>query len=439
MSAAPAPFSHEFERQKSAFAESLEPHGWEILDDVRKFIRRFCVFPDDHALNAVTLWAAHTHMIEHFHTTPRLLLSSPEPGSGKTRVLEVLELLVPNSMFSLSASPAAVFRTLKDKQITLLFDEVDAIWSRKGKDDNHEDLRALLNAGYKRGATIPRCVGPNHEVQHFPVYTAVALAGIGDLPDTIMSRAIIVRMRRRGPADRVSPFRSRANDGEGHQLRDDLAYWAAKVGKEVGDAWPTLPDNIVDRPAEIWEPLIAVADAAGGSWPIVARDACVALCAVAQDRTASLGVRLLGDLRTVFAHDDAMHTETILERLADGEESGLEADSPWADLRGKPINSRQLAEMLRPYGVSPLKVKIHGRSLQGYRRADLHDAWVRYLSSVSATAELPEPLEPESGSGRAIGSAGSVGSVGSAPAGYEGSVSGLPDAVSVGGDTDALE
>jgi hypothetical protein len=149
-----------------------------------------------------------------------------------------------------------------------------------------------------------------------------------------------------------------------------------------------------------------------------------------------LGVRLLGDLRTVFANEDAMHTETILERLADGEESGLEADSPWGDLRGKPINSRQLAEMLRPYGVSSLKVKINGRALQGYRRADLHDAWARYLPSGSATAELPEPPEPDSSMERVFGS---IGSVGSAPAGYEGSVSGLHDAVSVGGDTDALE
>jgi hypothetical protein len=72
---------------------------------------------------------------------------TPEPESGKTRVLEVLELLVPEPMLVLNASPSAIFRTLSKRQITLLFDEVDAIWSKSGKDDNHEDLRALLNAG----------------------------------------------------------------------------------------------------------------------------------------------------------------------------------------------------------------------------------------------------------------------------------------------------
>jgi len=151
----------------------------QLLDDIRTFVRRFCVLPDDHALTAVALWAAHAHVVAHFHTSPRLVLSSPEAGSGKTRVLEVLHLLTPEPMFSLSASPAAIFRTLSDKQICLLFDEVDSIWSKKGKDDNHEDLRALLNAGYKRGATIPRCVGPKHEVVHFNVFAAVALAGLG--------------------------------------------------------------------------------------------------------------------------------------------------------------------------------------------------------------------------------------------------------------------
>ena len=61
--------------------------GAQLLSDVRTFISRFCVFPDNHCLTAVTLWAAHTHMVEHFYTTPRLALLSPEPSSGKTRVL----------------------------------------------------------------------------------------------------------------------------------------------------------------------------------------------------------------------------------------------------------------------------------------------------------------------------------------------------------------
>lgn len=373
--------------------------GDELVEDVRSFIKRFCAFPDEHALAAVTLWAVHAHMANHFHTTPRLAILSPEAGSGKTRVLEVLDLLVPNSLLTLNASPAAIFRTLADTQITLLFDEIDAIWSKRGQDDTHEDLRALLNAGYKKGATIPRCVGPKHEVVQFEVFCAVALAGLGDLPDTIMSRSIIIRMRRRAPNEKVDPFRTRLHEPLGNALRERIATWAESVGAACGSAWPQLPDGIVDRPAEVWEPLISVADAAGGHWPQTARSACVALCKVAEDRRASLGVRLLADLRTIFGEAVALHTETIIDRLVNGDHHGLDDDAPWADLHGQPIGKRGLASMLRKYGILPVKVNVGGRPLQGYRREHLHDAWERYLplSRQSVSPEHPEQTELPAG------------------------------------------
>jgi len=121
-----------------------------ILDETRAFIKRFCVFPNDHCLNAVSLWAVHAHVVQHLYTTARLAVISPELASGKTRVLEILNLLVPLPEFSFSASTASIFRLLAKDQITLLFDEVDTIWSKHGKDDSNEDLRALLNAGYKK-------------------------------------------------------------------------------------------------------------------------------------------------------------------------------------------------------------------------------------------------------------------------------------------------
>lgn len=168
--------------------------GAELLVEVAEALRRFVAFPSPAALTAVTLWAAHAHAVEESESSPRLALLSPEPGSGKTRCLEVLELLVPQPLHALSASPAATFRTIEAERPTLLLDEVDAIFGHAHKDDENAALRALLNAGHRRGATIPRCVGPSHDVRRFPVYAAVALAGLGDLPDTLMSRSVIVRM-----------------------------------------------------------------------------------------------------------------------------------------------------------------------------------------------------------------------------------------------------
>lgn len=365
-------------------------NGAELLNDVSAFLARFVAFPSAAARVATALWAAHAHCVDASDNSPRLALLSPEPGSGKTRTLEVLELLTPEPMHSLSASPAAIFRTLAAEQPTLLMDEVDAIFGRRGgSDDGAEDLRALLNAGHRKGATIPRCVGPRHDVVKFPVFAAVALAGLGDLPDTLMSRSVIIRMRRRAPGERVEPFRRRLHEMDGASLSGRLADWANHVRSVVADAWPVMPAGVEDRPADVWEPLLALADAAGEHWPTTARAACVELCKVAESREASLGVRLLTDLRGVFGESDRLPTEAILDALHKLDEA------PWGDLRGKPLDPRGLARRLRQYEVSSTKVKVDGKSLQGYRREELWDAWNRYLPApIPEQAEPPEPTEP---------------------------------------------
>lgn len=366
----------------------------DLLDQVVAFLRRFVAFPSEHHADAVALWVAHAHVLDAFESTPRLALLSPEPASGKTRTLEVVELLVPNPMHALSASPAPIFRSIEEDRPTLLFDEVDALFGRRGSDDGAEDLRGLLNAGHRTGATIPRCVGPRHDVRRFPVYAAAALAGLGDLPDTLMSRAVIIRMRRRAPGEDVEPFRHRVAAPEGHHLRDQLADWGAGVLDDLHGAWPEMPPGVADRSADCWEPLLALADAAGGHWPQTARAACVELVKVTESREASLGIRLLADLRHVFGGDDRLATETILDRLHKLEEA------PWSDLRGRPLDARGLARRLGGYGIKPTQVKLAGEKYRGYRREDLYDAWVRYLpapppgEAVPAVPAVPAWSEP---------------------------------------------
>jgi hypothetical protein len=87
---------------------------------------------------------------------------------------------------------------------TILFDEIDAVFGAKAKEN--EDIRAVLNAGYRRGAKVGRCimVGNGVNTEELPAFCAVALAGLGWLPDTILTRTIIVRMRRRLPYEKKS-------------------------------------------------------------------------------------------------------------------------------------------------------------------------------------------------------------------------------------------
>jgi hypothetical protein len=334
-------------------------------------------------------------MIEHFYTTPRLAILSPEAGSGKTRVLEVLDLLVRESMFVFNASPAAIFRSLSEEPRTLLFDEIDTIWNMRGREEGHEDLRALINAGYKKGATIPRCTGKDFQVMHFDAFSAVALAGIGHLPDTIRTRSIIIKMRRRAPNESVESFRSRRQSPIGRALNARLTNWAALVGEKVGNAWPKMPDGVVDRNEEIWEPLIAIADEAGGEWPEVARQACLHLVKDAERQDSSLGIQLLRDLRALFMRSGQgrLSTAYLIDMLT-GHHSGLPDDAPWETLDGNGVSSRKLAVILKEYDIAPKKMRIGGDLLNGYSRDMFEDAWSRYLpADTSQRAEHTEQAE----------------------------------------------
>lgn len=369
------------------------------LGEIEAFVARFVAYPSEAARVAHVLWVAHTHLMECWDSTPRIAFLSPEPGSGKSRALEVSELLVPNSVQAVNVTPAYLFRKVGDAEQgppTVLYDEIDTVFGPKAKDN--EEIRGLLNAGHRRGAVAGRCVVRGKQVftEEIPAYCAVALAGLGGLPDTILTRSIIVRMRRRAPTERIEPFRRRLFENEGHALRDQLASWALRISEAVADAWPEMPAGIVDRDADVWEALLAVADAAGGDWPERARVAAVALVAAAKESTPSLGIKLLSDLRAVFGTHDGMATEEIIRGLCALEES------PWADLKGKAIDARGLARRLGQYGVKPTTVRIGEHTPKGYRRADLHDAWARYLppvgppthgSATSATsATAPDPV-----------------------------------------------
>ncbi len=250
------------------------PGGALVLDAVEAFLSGFVSYPSEHARVAHVLWLAHTHRMNAWKSTPRLAFLSPEPGSGKSRALEVTELLVPTPLFTVNVSPAALFRSMGAKQRgppTLLYDEIDTVFGAKAKEN--EDVRGLLNSGHRRGATTLRCVnsgkGNEQTVEQFPAYCAVAPAGLGDLPSTIMTRSIVVRMRRRAPGETVEQFRPRLHRLEGEALRDRLEEWTRDVADDLDDAWPHLPEGVEDRDADVWEPLLAIAEAAGGDWPPV--------------------------------------------------------------------------------------------------------------------------------------------------------------------------
>jgi Protein of unknown function (DUF3631) len=348
-----------------------------LLTELRAAFGRYVVFPSPQAADAVTLWTAATHAQPAWEHAPRLAVVSPLKRCGKSRLLDVVAETCHAPLITVNATIAAVVRSIGADPPTLLVDEADTLWGTRKQADNNEDLRGLLNAGHQRNRPMLRWDITSRTAEQLDTFAMALLAAIGELPDTIMDRAVVVRMRRRAPGEHVDPYRTRRDAPPLHDLRDRLAAWARAHSRELQQAAPAMP--LEDRAADTWEPLVAIADLAGGDWPARARDAAATMTAAEaqQEEDTSASVRLLADLRQIFqtADAEALYTSTILEALHQLE------DAPWTDWYGHPLTTRDLAKLLRPYQVESKNIREHGTGAprKGYARADLHDAWARYV------------------------------------------------------------
>jgi len=355
--------------------------GAALLAELHAALCRYVVFPSPEAAAAVTLWVAASHAQPAWEHAPRLAVVSPLKRCGKSRLLDIVAETCHEPLITVNATIAAIVRAIGTDPPTLLVDEADTLWATRKQADNNEDLRGLLNAGHQRNRPMLRWDITTRALDRLDTFAMALLAAIGELPDTIMDRAVIVRMRRRGPGEQVAPYRTRRDAPALNQLRERLTAWTRGHLGELERATPPMP--LEDRAADTWEPLIAVADLAGGDWSARARVAATALAADAaeQDQDSSLGLRLLADLHQVLAADDRLDSKTILDRLCRLEES------PWEDLRGKRLDARALANLLRPYAITPKVIRVGTATPRGYERTDFLDAWRRYLPQPAQQAQ----------------------------------------------------
>jgi len=358
-----------------------------LLDDLVAFVRRFVVLSREQS-DAVALWIFHTHAFDAADTTPYLAITSAEKRSGKTRLLEVLELLVARPWLTGRTTPAALVRKVDAEKATLLLDESDAAF--KGPQEYAEALRGVLNSGFRRGGKATVCVGQgaNITARDFDTFSPKAIAGIGSLPDTVADRSIHLRLsRRNAETEPVERLRYRDAAVEVEPLRITADSLATEITPMLAEARPALPEQLTDRAQDVWEPLLAVADLAGGSWPARARTAAVALAEGADAQDDSLGVKLLTDVRAIFdvRGADRLSSESLVDSL-----NGMD-ESPWSEWkRGSGLTQRQLARLLRPYDIFSRTVRFSGSdTARGYLREQFEDAWRRYIPT-DAPASPPE-------------------------------------------------
>ncbi|GAA3293120.1 DUF3631 domain-containing protein [Dactylosporangium vinaceum] len=355
-------------------------NGADILDALHRTLTRYVVLPSPEAVDAVTLWIAASHAQAAWAHAPRLVIRGPEKRCGKSRLLDIVEGTSCNPLITVNASPAAVYRAIgTDEPPTLLVDEADTIFGGKNAEAN-EDLRGLLNAGHQRNRPAIRWDNNTHRLEKIPTFAMAALAGIGVMPDTIEDRAVVVRMRRRMASEKVAPYRHRRDGPALRQLAADLFQWLRGHLETLERAEPAMP--LEDRAADTWEPLIAVADLAGGNWPTRARVAASTLVAEADETgPVSHRIRLLADIRAAFTtlgDPPAATTADLLAALND------DAEGPWQSFGPTGLTGKRLGDMLREFGVSSTTLRFPVGQAKGYHREAFTDAWQRYCPTSGA-------------------------------------------------------
>ncbi|MCD2449723.1 DUF3631 domain-containing protein [Methylicorpusculum oleiharenae] len=358
-----------------AWPDSINPDA--LLTEVSDCIKRFIVCPPETA-TAATLWIAMTHFIEVIHVAPLAVITAPEKRCGKSQLLTLIGKLADKPLVASNISPAALFRSIEKWGPTLLIDEADAFMK------DNEELRGIINCGHTRdSAFIIRTVGDNHEPTIFNVWGAKAISGIGHLPGTIMDRAVILELRRKLPGENVSRLRH-ATDSLFKTLAAKLVRFSNDYSDKVKAARPHLPPQLNDRAQDNWEPLLAIAQVAGGRWPELAKRAAIQLSET--ETSPSVGVELLSDIEEIFEIqliDKIFTCDLIASLCADDEKS-------WSTYnRGKPISPRQVSTRLNGYGIKSKDIRIGCDHKKGYYKAQFEEAFSRYVHGNSVTLADP--------------------------------------------------
>lgn len=360
-----------------------------LLDETTRWLSDFVALPNNACRDAVTLWVAHTHVRDRnrqlvWDATPRLAITSDLPASGKSTLLNIVAWASFNGYVTEDPSGPGVLQCIHEHQRTVAIDEFDVL---VGKGAGSSMLRAILNGGAYRGATVTR---RDHEDTSFG---PIALCGLGQTfrsnPNfaATRTRSIEVALSQRPAGVELSRFRRRLHKPMLDRLSAALTAWGRKHAAEFADpdVYPEPPAGIADRAQDIWEPLLAVAEVAGGDWPDRARAACLALALsqvdASEEPPRSPLQQLLIDAETAFRGEDRLPSGMLCERLGE---------------RGWPLecdrsSAMELARLLEPAGVEPHTIRIGDRTPKGYYLANIRTArelFVPEVASVATTGDV---------------------------------------------------
>jgi hypothetical protein len=230
----------------------------ELLQECSNKISKHVVI-QEHQLTAAVLWDALAWLYDHDVPThsPILAATSAEADSGKSTLVVVVGRMAPRFSLNIEITGPTLYRTIDATKPTLALDEADDLFNRRS------DLKHIVNAGWTRGAKIPRQVniGGVWTTVYFDCFTPKLIALLGrNLPPPTRTRCIELRVEMKRKDEQVEEF-NQLDDAEFAVLRRKFARWAADHAMALKDVKPTMPTGLNNRAAANWKLLLAIADA----------------------------------------------------------------------------------------------------------------------------------------------------------------------------------
>lgn len=342
-------------------ADEARFDGEELLDTIYAIL--LCVSMSELSRRACVLWALLTHLFDAFDWTPRLVAYAPAPQSGKSTLLERLAGMVARPDICHDLTPAVFFRDVDEFRPTTFLDDYDSLIRPK-----KEALLNVFNSGFAKTGSVKRV--ERGITRRFRTFAPLAIGTNERLPVAASTRSIYVYMQRPRRDENVPaplPF-------DAETIRQECERWAERNRPLIPSVRLTLPaDHGMDmRQANVWYPILVVANLCGPKWAKHAIDAARKLCAEARaDAVVTEGVTLLHDINAVFTEERIFGRQLSL-RLRRIE------DAPWNE---HGLTPNKLAILLRPFRIVSKQIRVGSKTGKGYLRSDFDDAWSRYLQT----------------------------------------------------------
>jgi putative DNA primase/helicase len=343
--------------------------GDELVDDLIADLTRYVIISPDCAA-ATVFWVLHTYLVNYTFITPRLFITAPQRGCGKSTLVDWLTTVVQKPLSSVNISAASVYHIVEDDQPTIIIDEADTFLKLK------EELRGILNSGHKKGGYVHR-QDARTGGKTYSTFSAVALSLIGNLPSTLQDRSIRIRLRRRTPDEKITSLRL---DKVGDDFARRCARWVLDNEGVFTDADPAIPAELFNRVEDNWRPLLALADIVGDWWPERLRQVAVRIAALDAGEDVSAETQFLRDLRGAFGDEEWLATNDLLR--------GLRQQGDYPLLSGK-----ALANRLKPYDIKPDHARRGNATERGYWARDFAETWKRYVPDVPDVPAADEQVE----------------------------------------------